>query len=273
MGSLEFLALSNNKLVSIENDTFSGLSNLKNLSLHHNQISYIQDRAFSQMPKLEILWLYDNKLVEITDNVFSGATPVRSLSLHNNQLQNISSKAFLSLRNVEQIYLDGNLLTWLDSSLLASQEKLRMLELQDNRLTSVDIEFLRPLVSLRAFNLSGNPLVCDCALWDVWLWWSARYLNPLATCQLPQANETVSVREQLQNLTCNPDKTAEVKSGVFETQIQAENECNVRRLAVVCLILLIIICAMIIGLFLYVKFYIAKRHVQDTLLPMEFETV
>jgi hypothetical protein len=273
LGSLEFLALSDNKLVSIETDVFSGLSSLKNLSLHHNQISYIQDGAFSQLPNLEILWLYDNRIVGISDGVFSGATTIRVVSLHNNQLQNISSKAFLSLKNAEQIYLDGNLLTSLDSSLFVSQQKLRMLELQDNKFTSVDMELLKPLVSLTAFNLSGNPLVCDCALWDVWLWWSAHDLNPLATCQLPQANKAVAVREQLEKLTCNPDKTAEVIPTAPNTQTQAENICEVRTLAIWCLIFLIIICGMIIGLFVYLRFYISRRHVQQTLLPMDSEAI
>jgi beta-lactamase regulating signal transducer with metallopeptidase domain len=107
----------------------------------------------------------------------------------------------------------------------------------------------------------------------VWLWWSARYLNPLATCQLPQVNETVSLREQLQNLTCNPDKTAETTSAVSETKIQAEKNCDVRTLAIGCLILLMNICAMIIGLFVYIKFNRTKRRFQDTLLPMESETI
>jgi len=172
---------------------------------------------------------------------------------------------------MEQLYLDGNFLTSLDSSLLQSQNKLRMLELQDNRLTSVSIEFLKPLLSLRTFNLSGNPLLCTCALWDVWLWWNAHFLNPLATCQLPEANLRVSIREQLQNLTCNPEKAATVHPTVSPTTLQGEHTCDVKKLAVGCLVLLIIIFAMMIGFFVYTRFYRAKHCGQQMLLPLEAE--
>jgi hypothetical protein len=132
-------------------------------------------------------------------------------------------------------------LTSLDSSLFVSQGKLRILDLDDNKLTSVDIELLKPLVSLTELDLRGNPLVCNCALRDAWLWWSARNLSPWTICHFPQVNELLDVKEQLEKLACNPDKTAEVNSTTPNTHIRAENNCNVRTLANGCLIFLIII--------------------------------
>jgi hypothetical protein len=166
------------------------------------------------------------------------------------------------------MYLDGNLLTTLDSKLLQSQNKLRMLELQDNKLTSVNTELLKPLLSLRTFNLSGNPLLCDCALWDAWLWWSARALNPFATCQLPEISMGVSVRQQLQNLVCNAERTGNVQPAVSQTRVQAESSCDVRNLTVGCLIILIIICAIMIGFFVYITSH-RKHTAQEMLLPLQ----
>jgi hypothetical protein len=180
-------------------------------------------------------------MVAISDGVFSGATTITVLSLYNNQLQNISGKAFLSLKNAEQIYLDGNLLTSLDPRLFVSQQKLLTLELQDNKLTSVDIELLKPLVSLTTFNLSGTPLVCDCDLRLAFKWWSAYKLNPSANCQHPQANKTVAVSwEELYKLTCKACKISIANSSAPKTHIQEENICDVRTLAIWCLIFLII---------------------------------
>jgi hypothetical protein len=142
-----------------------------------------------------------------------------------------------------------------------------MLELQDNKLTSVNIELLKPLLSLKTFNLSGNPLLCDCDLWDSWLWWSAHALNPLATCQLPEMSTGVSIRQQLQNLVCNAERTSNVQPTASQAPLQAENSCDVRNLTVVCLILLIIISATI-GLFVYIT--VNRKHsVQEMLLPLE----
>jgi hypothetical protein len=181
-------------------------------------------------------------MVAISDGVFSGATAIRILALYNNQLQNISSKAFQSLKNAEQIFLHGNLLTSLDPSLFISQEHLGTLSLQDNMLTSVDVELLKPLDSLTIFNLSGNPLVCDCVLRSALEWWSAHKLDPWAACQHQQAKKTVAVRwEQLENVPCvTHSKKGVATSTALNTHIQAETFCDVITLVISCLIFLII---------------------------------
>jgi hypothetical protein len=63
----------------------------------------------------------------------------------------------------------------------------------------------------------------------------------LESCQLPPANKTVALREKLENLTCNPDKIAEVTSTAPNNYIVAENICDVRTLSIWSLIFLIII--------------------------------
>jgi hypothetical protein len=132
-------------------------------------------------------------------------------------------------------------LTSLDPSLFVSQQKLLILALQDNKLPWVDVELLKPLVSLMKFNLSGNPLVCDLAFRHVWLWLNAHGLKLLATCQLPPTIKTVAVTEQLENVTRNTDKIAEVTSNAPNKHIQSENTCDVRTLSIWCLTFLIII--------------------------------
>jgi hypothetical protein len=147
-----------------------------------------------------------------------------------------------------------------------------MLELQDNKLISVNIELLKPLLSLRTFNLSGNPLLCDCALWDAWLWWSARALNPLATCQLPETNMGVSIRQQFQNLVCNAEITGSVQPPISQTHVQDKSSCDVRNLTVGCLIMLIIISAIMIGYFVYITGH-RKHNIQEILLPLESNSI
>jgi hypothetical protein len=78
----------------------------------------------------------------------------------------------------------------------------------------------------------------------------------------------VSIREQLQNLACNAERTDNGQPKVSQTLVQAEGTCNVRNLTVGCLIVLIIISGMMIGFFVYIRVH-RKHNVQEMLLPLE----
>ncbi|XP_060691415.1 toll-like receptor 3 [Hemiscyllium ocellatum] len=100
---LEYLQLENNSIQHVTPKTFAGLENLKYLNLKKglSQVgSLIDDYSFQELGNLEVLNLEDNNIASIRAHTFSGLRSLKYLSLYKSSivdLKTISNKTFVSL--------------------------------------------------------------------------------------------------------------------------------------------------------------------------------
>ena len=100
------LDLSNLKLTSIPENTFSELNNLKVLFLYNNSLSSIPENVFKGLNNLKELYLSNNSLSSIPENIFQELNNLEYLYLYNNSLSSIPENSFKELNNLKFLYLD-----------------------------------------------------------------------------------------------------------------------------------------------------------------------
>ena len=149
------LTLSGNELVSLRQNEFILLSNLIKLNLRNNKIATIADGAFNGLTTLENLDLSYNCITDIPD--LSGLVSLESLNLnHNSRIQVVNSTKFTDLKKLKllslsyigiynimpfpnlpklvTIFLVGNNFTHISPYLLEAYTSLRYIHLKQNKL-------------------------------------------------------------------------------------------------------------------------------------------
>ncbi|XP_072917094.1 protein ELFN1-like [Hemitrygon akajei] len=140
------LRLNENKIRSVQYSSLNRFGNLTELNLTKNEISYIEDGAFSAQYNLRVLQLGFNKLRNITEGILRGLGRLEYLYLQANLIEVVSPNSFWECPNVMNIDLSMNRLQSLDSSTFLGLSKLSTCELY------------------------GNPFDCSCQLLGFLKW-------------------------------------------------------------------------------------------------------
>ncbi len=157
MPQLENLFLNNNRLTTLETDTFLG-TNLIQIGLEDNQLAHIQNEAFSGTNNLQYLYLDNNDLTSVKSNFFSDMTALRTLSLAHNRLSEIEDESFSRLVHLLTLDLKNNQLTEVRENTFAGLTRLKTLNLSDNRLTSIQPGSFAAMGDLTTLKLGSNLL-------------------------------------------------------------------------------------------------------------------
>lgn len=83
---LEQLFLDNNNIETVDKDAFAGLGNLTDLRLNNNKMKSLPKDLFQPVTSLQTLFLQSNLITGLPDGIFAGLTSLRSLNLLNNVL-------------------------------------------------------------------------------------------------------------------------------------------------------------------------------------------
>jgi Leucine-rich repeat (LRR) protein len=105
---IEFLGLKYKKIKYIAPDTFSGMTNLKQLDLSNNEIESLPTNTFSQLKQLEVLDLHKNEITEVKGESLSGLVCLKTLDLSENRITKIPVNTFSALKKLEELNLLGN---------------------------------------------------------------------------------------------------------------------------------------------------------------------
>ncbi|KAG6441533.1 hypothetical protein O3G_MSEX001830 [Manduca sexta] len=170
---LQSLDFSDNKIVSIEDDSIGRLEmllflninknfltsvpkslpdELKYLSINNNVIKNLSNPDFNNLPNLRILLLQNNNIHYIEDHVFDDLLSLEMLDLSNNPIQTLSSSTFdgpLSLRDLRLCYLNLSLPEQDGTFPMSSPESVQMLHLQSS--PGLAKQFLADSAALTAF--------------------------------------------------------------------------------------------------------------------------
>ncbi|XP_049869893.1 toll-like receptor 2 [Pectinophora gossypiella] len=151
---LQSLDFSDNKIISVEDDSLGRLEmllflninkniltsvprslpdELKYLSINYNLIKNLTIPDFKNLPNLRILMLKRNKIRYIQDHVFDDLLSLEMLDLSENPIQTLSSNTFdgpLSLRDLRLCFLNLSVPAQDGSFPMSSPESVQMLHLQ-----------------------------------------------------------------------------------------------------------------------------------------------
>ncbi|XP_053658861.1 chondroadherin-like [Anopheles marshallii] len=150
-------------LVNLTIDTFRGLENVRSLDVSDNHLLKVPTVALSILTRLEELSIGQNDFEVIPEGAFFGLSNLRKVSISGAlNLRRIQSGAFASNTNLDTIVIASNrLLAELDEGAFSGLPHIENVILRDNAIRTFREELL-PWKQLRNFDISGNPLVCNC---------------------------------------------------------------------------------------------------------------
>uniref|UniRef100_A0A1A7WG41 Extracellular leucine-rich repeat and fibronectin type III domain containing 1 n=2 Tax=Nothobranchiidae TaxID=405002 RepID=A0A1A7WG41_9TELE len=155
------LRLNENKIKSIHYSSLSRFANLTYLNLTKNEISYIEDGAFSAQFNLQVLQMGFNKLRNLTEGILRGLGKLQYLYLQANLIETVTPNAFWECPNIENIDLSINRIQQLDGSTFTSLTKLTTCELYTNPF-NCSCELLGFVKWLSSFpNRTNERMACD----------------------------------------------------------------------------------------------------------------
>ncbi|KAI4458681.1 slit [Holotrichia oblita] len=158
---IQILDSSFNHFVLIPASGFSVLRRLKELYLHHNEISMVADRALAGLRALQIFDLSHNKVVALPSELFKDASgAIKEIYLQNNSISVLAPGLFANLEQLLALDLSMNHLTsnWINGDTFSGLIRLVLLNLSYNRITKLDPSFFRDLYTLQILNLNHNSL-------------------------------------------------------------------------------------------------------------------
>ncbi|XP_077474801.1 protein ELFN1 [Stigmatopora argus] len=155
------LRMNENKIKSIQYSALSRFANLTYLNFTKNDISYIEDGAFSAQFNLQVLQMGFNKLRNLTEGILRGLGKLQYLYLQANLIETVTPNAFWECPNIENIDLSMNRIQQLDGSTFTSLTKLTTCELYTNPF-NCSCELLGFVKWLSVFpNRTNERMVCD----------------------------------------------------------------------------------------------------------------
>ncbi|KAM9378869.1 uncharacterized protein LRP34_004959 [Phaethornis superciliosus] len=107
--NLELLVLSFNPELSVlPQNVFSGLNELRGLSLHTNNISSLPEGIFLSLQKLQNISLFDSRLEALPRNLFHNLKHLQKVYLNCTKLQFLPGDFFTALPELQEVFLDNN---------------------------------------------------------------------------------------------------------------------------------------------------------------------
>ncbi|XP_058831778.1 insulin-like growth factor-binding protein complex acid labile subunit [Topomyia yanbarensis] len=166
--ALKRLDIHGSMLVNITVDTFRGLENIRSLDLSDNHLLKVPTVQLSGLKRLEELAIGQNDFESVPEGAFFGLTNLKSIDISGAlNLKRIQSGAFSSNPNLETVIIASNKeLHEIDEGAFSGLPHIRKAILRDNKITTFREELL-PWTHLVDFDLSENPLTCDCQM--LWL--------------------------------------------------------------------------------------------------------
>ena len=157
MPDLTILCLKNNNIKQIRNNTFTGLSNLRELYLSNNLLDdeSIDGDAYKGLEALRILMVDGNHLKSVPNAVYSLKRLVE-LNMRRNKLTFISANDFTMLENLQSLDLAANRIILIENKAFPST--ITELFLSQNEFNFIDEEIFHDLTNLQHLRLSYNRI-------------------------------------------------------------------------------------------------------------------
>lgn len=158
LSGLQFLDLSHNFLRGLPDSVFADVASLDTLNLEENLLAALPEGVLAALTGLEYLDLSDNALTALPDSSFSGFTALKKLYLDDNWLTTVPAGIFADLTALDSLWLEDNALGTLPDGVFDNLSELLALDLSGNLLSALPDSAFHDLTSLEYLTLSGNRL-------------------------------------------------------------------------------------------------------------------
>ncbi|XP_067212327.1 biglycan isoform X2 [Linepithema humile] len=228
---VQVLDITVNRLRDLRNDTLAPFKSLVYLYLGDNFIQNIEEAAFRNQHYLEVLDLSKNGCDEVPKSLFQ-LPHLRTLYLGNNKLTDSVFKMEVN-SPLKMLQLTKNKLTKIPN--IGFIPTLQTLNLSDNVITTVSTEDLAPFCSLKALDLSRNPIRfndgnCECQTMTAWL--KERKINVNSDfVKCAATNDCAIINVQFSNRTYELYNTCSV---IIQQKVETEKARSVWILVVSC---------------------------------------
>ncbi|NXS08238.1 TLR7 protein, partial [Neodrepanis coruscans] len=176
---------------------FKNLSNLEELDISFNSLTFLPPNVFEAMPsKLRLLNLTNNRLKSFNWGKLYYLKKLVTLDLSNNLLTTVPRELSNCSSSLQELMLRNNHIQHLTKHFLRGAFNLRYLDLSSNKIEIIKKSSFPENVinNLRMLLLHGNPFKCNCeAVWFVWWINQTQVTIPLlatdVTCAGPGAHK------------------------------------------------------------------------------------
>ncbi|XP_019493136.1 PREDICTED: protein ELFN1 [Hipposideros armiger] len=155
-------------------------STIVDLRLNENRIRSVQHAALSRFGNLTYLNLTKNEITYIEDGAFSGQFNLQVLQLGYNRLRNLTEGVLRGLGKLEYLYLQANLIEVVTPGAFWECPNIVNVDLSMNRIQRLHSATFAGLSRLSACELYSNPFYCSCELLG-FLRWLAAFTNATHT--------------------------------------------------------------------------------------------
>ncbi|NXS96590.1 GPV protein, partial [Jacana jacana] len=133
MRHLGSLWLYHTKLSTIPDFVFSNLTNLELLVLNFNpELSVLPKHAFSGLHELRSLSLHTSNISSLPEGIFLGLQKLHNVSLYNSRLEVLPRNLFRNLKHLQRVYLNSTKLQSLPGDFFTALPELQEVLLDDN---------------------------------------------------------------------------------------------------------------------------------------------
>ncbi|XP_078699962.1 uncharacterized protein LOC144926810, partial [Branchiostoma floridae x Branchiostoma belcheri] len=157
--------LSNNQISYLTGSIFAPLVDLEILNLKNNLITTIAVDVFRDLSNLRSLDLAENSITSLPDNLFLHNANLTDLHLGFNNISAIGRDTFTGLSALQKLFLNNGALSSIHPASFSPLVNAEELYLQDNHIDYLPRNVFRGLTKLRLVNLQGNPIRstgCNC---------------------------------------------------------------------------------------------------------------
>ena len=147
-----------NQLTALQERHLSHLPRLRHLDLSHNVLRQVDKRALWKLQELETLDLSHNRLTFLSNQTFINLPSLQSLKLDYNQLKAIQQDVFQGLTQLLHLDVGNNQLQVLLNDTFSHLRQLGWLGLRSNHLERLETGAMAGLSRLKELDLSHNQL-------------------------------------------------------------------------------------------------------------------
>lgn len=170
---LQVLYLNNNNITFVDEEAFMDLPDLRILNMEGNKITVIEAVWFKYTPNLYEIFLSGNKISQINKGTFRYLKGTRNVSdvlqniapniyLENNGIKTIRNGAFEGPGEIYDLFLNNNELETISVDTFRGLKNVHWLNLMNNKLKCLQEEDYGVLIMANITHLDGNLWECDC---------------------------------------------------------------------------------------------------------------
>ncbi len=156
---LKFMVRSPNTSTWLPAEILKGYTNLKCLSISHNQIVGVSRKTFSNQHFLIYLDLSSNKMEYIFPYLFQNNKKISHLLVQNNFITTLGTSAFVGLDSLCVLNLSSNRIDTIEPGSFKFIKKINVLDMSFNYLAMIFRNSFDDIDLLYNLNLTGNSLL------------------------------------------------------------------------------------------------------------------